>query len=139
MARVLKIHLLRPEPFPSETKTSMCGIVTESITQDPELITCQHCSGFYRTNMEWYSQVKNRVVEGRGRSGEGDLYTRQDLEAGLARLGWSDSAIAQVLNFTQLFRNIPLGGDSLSERQERLMGVHVHPNGKMYKPGGMRR
>lgn len=126
MARVLKTHLLRPDTDP---KISMCGIITENSTDDPELITCQHCSGFYRTNMEWYSQVRNKAVASRTQTGEGDLYTRLDVEAGLLRLGWSTPAIKQLLDNTQIFRNIMIDGEKVDSWKEALMGVRVHPGG----------
>ena len=118
MARELKIHLLR-----SETRVALCGKVTENSTTDPEEVTCKSCSGMYRTNMEWYSQVRNKAVESRGQSGEGDLYTRSDLEAGLARIGWTKAAIRQVLNETQIFRDVVLAGDSLDPWEMAKMGV----------------
>jgi hypothetical protein len=122
MARELKIHMLRPD---YDSVTALCGKVTENSTTDPETVSCKSCSGMYRTNMEWYSQVHNRAVEARGQSGEGDLYTRRDLEAGLARLGWSDTMIAEVLNKTSLFRDVFLASEKPDPWQQEFMGVRV--------------
>lgn len=126
MPRELKIHLLRPTEN-NILSLSMCGKITENNTSDPELITCKSCSGMYRTNVEWYSQVKNKNMVARAETGEGDLYTRQDLEAGLSRLGWTESMILIVLDDTKLFRNVPLPGEmtSASAWQQTLMGVRT--------------
>jgi hypothetical protein len=124
MTRELKIHMLRPQ---EDSNLSMCGITSENMTRDPETVTCKHCSGFYRTNMEWYSQVRNRGVAALGQTGEGDLYTRQDLEAGLARLGWTPTAINEVLSNTKLFRNVFLHSEVPDPWQQQVMGVRTHP------------
>lgn len=129
MARELKIHLLRPSEKGLETNISMCGIVTENSTTDPEAITCKHCSGFYRTNVEWYSQITNRTIEARGMTGEGDLYTRGDLEAGLSRLGWTAPMIKEVLDKTSLFRNVFLATETPDPWRQSQMGVRVSPGG----------
>ena len=127
--RELKMHLKRDDSDVLSDYSARCGIITENSTDDPEAITCQHCSGFYRTNLEWYSQVKNGALVNRGQTGEGDLYTRSDVEAGLKRLGWSDAAIMQILMNTKIFRDTLLPGDSVDPWQEQFMGVRVHPGG----------
>lgn len=132
MPRELKIHLLRPdnnEKLGEHMHLTMCGIITESSTTDPEVVSCKHCSGAYRTNMEWYSQVKNKAMEARATTGEGDLYTRQDLEAGLVRLGWTTSAVREVLDNTNLFRNVFLATEQPDPWQLQSMGVRVSPGG----------
>lgn len=126
MARQLKTHLLRPDTMPA---ISMCGIYTENSTTDPEMISCQHCSGFYRTNMEWYSQITNKTIASRGTTGEGDLYTRGDVEAGLRRLGWTPTMIKEVLDNTPLFRNVFLHSETPDPWKQQSMGVRVSPGG----------
>lgn len=126
MARELKVHLLRPSEN-NILKLAMCGKITVEMTEDPESVTCKSCSGMYRTNVEWYSQVKNNVLVGRGGAGSGDLYTRSDLESGLRRLGWSESAISQILNNTEIFRDWALPGDKLDpwEMRRKLVRENV--------------
>lgn len=102
MTKALKIHLLRPDC----TSLAMCGKITENSTTDPETISCKTCSGLYRTNMEWYSQLRNKQLETTDVTGKGDIYTRLDVEAGLKRLGWQESAIAELLDKTSVFRNV---------------------------------
>lgn len=126
MARELKVHLIRPVEN-NITKIAMCGKISENNTDDPEAVSCKSCSGMYRTNMEWYSQVRNRGVAACGQTGEGDLYTRQDLEAGLARLGWTATAIREVLSNTNLFRNVFLHSEIPDPWQQQAMGVRTHP------------
>lgn len=122
--RELKVHLLRPrKKYEPKHNQALCGKITENSTTDAESVSCKSCSGIYRTNMEWYSQVRNKAVESRRQSGEGDLYTRSDLEAGLARIGWTNAAIRQVLNETQVFRDVVLAGDSLDPWEMAKMGV----------------
>lgn len=108
MARELKMHLYKPDVMPGVPSDyrALCGKVTENGTTDPEQISCNTCSGIYRTNVEWYSQVKNKAVEAVGPTGSGDLYTRQDVEMGLIRLGMTAPAIKVILDKTSLFRNV---------------------------------
>lgn len=133
MPRELKMHLLRPNNNDHLGKSlgwTACGIITESSTKDPEAVTCKHCSGFYRTNLEWYSQVKNRAVEGRGQTGDGDLYTRSDLEAGLARMGWSMAAIKSILDNTPIFRSGIMPVESPDPWvMVSKMGLRISPGG----------
>ena len=106
--RELKIHMLRPQEGQiMDPYTALCGKITANHgTTDPETVSCKSCSGIYRTNMEWYSQVKNRHMVAKDNTGSGDIYTRQDVEAGLIRLGWREHAIREVLDQTNIFRNI---------------------------------
>lgn len=105
MARKLKLHLLRPD----ESVRAMCGKVTESASHDHEQTSCKTCSGMYMTNMEWYSRIRNKHVEPVGDTGEGDIYTRSDLEAGLFRMGWGNIMVTEILDNTKIFRNVAIG------------------------------
>lgn len=130
MARELKVHLLREADTVFEVGMALCGKKTENSTEDPETVSCKSCSGMYRTNMEWYSQVRNKAVESRGQSGEGDLYTRSDIEAGLGRLGWSPTMIAEVLDKTSLFRDVYIRTDVVDPwAVANEMGIRTNPGG----------
>lgn len=116
MSRQLKTHLYKPEVevgVPSDYR-ALCGKVTENGTTDPEQISCNTCSGIYRTNVEWYSQVKNKAVTAKNDTGEGDIYTRGDVESGLMRLGFGYGTITAILNKTTIFRNVSMEEERLA-------------------------
>lgn len=106
--RKLKIHLYRDE----DTSLALCGKTTESGSTDHEETSCNTCSGIYSTNMEWYSKIRNRHMVAKAETGEGDIYTRSDLEAGLMRMGWGFTFINEILDNTKLFRNVALDGEA---------------------------
>ena len=103
--RERKIHLFKNDG----TLVALCGKVTwDYTTEDPEIISCKSCSGMYRTNMEWYSNVRNKHLESKDATGSGDIYTRQDVEAVLMRLVFREHAIESILDDTKIFRNVSM-------------------------------
>lgn len=129
MTRALKTHMYKPDYEKGDLR-ALCGKVSENTTSDPEAVSCNTCSGIYRTNLEWYSQVRNKAVEGKGANGDFDLYTRRDIEAGLMRLGWSRAAVFEILTKTHVFRDVILLSESPDPwTMENKMGVRVSPGG----------
>lgn len=119
MPRELKVHLVRLEEDQKDDQylekvkaLSLCGIMTENMTNDVEAVSCKTCSGIYRTNVEWYSQVQNGALTSRTNTGSGDIYTRQDLFSGLLRLGWGMTAIREILDNTNIFRDVFLESET---------------------------